>query len=369
MIFRINDYFFDTSCCILYPSDIEKNKILEFIEDFEKNFDKTRKILFSKDASNNINTRIAFDSCGVMPTYNCNLHCKYCAYSSGENKYNIDVNLNAAKIFLEDMIKRKAYESFATQDAKPLHIDFTGGGEPTYNWNLFCNIVFFAKYTCAKYDVAYTIGMTTNGVLSDEQLDFIINNFNKVMISYDGLPSIQEQNRNQQEKITKVIENSISKLASSEVELMIRTSIWYKDIHLLTDMFNYINGLLGRDGNAVWSIYPIENEGRALKSDFDFRISSLKDLLEFYLDTQNRLSRETMKIGITKIELPIFIKNICNIFCGAIDVVAPWLLPNGEIVTCVASPMGKVVIGKIEENKITNYEKYYDKLLEVTKKI
>src|SRR5699024_1788038 len=98
-----------------------------------------------------------------------------------------------------------------------------------------------------------------------EQCDFLVEHFSTIMVSYDGMPSIQNKNRTTVHKIgtSAVVERSIERFSESEVDLTIRTTIWQDDFQHMTEMADYILGKF--NGNFEWSIRPIIPVGRALK--------------------------------------------------------------------------------------------------------
>lgn len=98
-------------------------------------------------------------------------------------------------MFIKDIIKKRTIKKLLTKKNDPLIINFTGGGEPTYEWDLLKNAVAFVRRQCADNNIPLYLKMTTNGMLSNEQIKFISENFNELMISYDGLSEIQNSNR------------------------------------------------------------------------------------------------------------------------------------------------------------------------------
>ncbi len=124
-------------------------------------------------------------------TTTCNLRCTYCYASAGDTAAK-SMSLETAKRgidFVAQNAARKGLESF--------EINYHGGGEPTGNWRVMTDSLAYAQ---AK---AVAMGLTpphassaSNGVLRDDQIDWIIDNLNGgVSLSFDGLPSVHDRHR------------------------------------------------------------------------------------------------------------------------------------------------------------------------------
>jgi len=72
---------------------------------------------------------------------------------------------------------------------------FHGGGEPTVNWRTLTQATEYAQQRADALDLDVRITTATNGVLSDEKIDWIIAHLDGVSLSCDGLPSTQDTHR------------------------------------------------------------------------------------------------------------------------------------------------------------------------------
>lgn len=130
----------------------------------------------------------------LVLTENCNLRCKYCVYS---DMYPEQVNYSQQKMTFD--VAKKAIDHFkdlyeARKDhglkKKPI-ISFYGG-EPFLEFQLIKQIVKYCKEI--HFDVSY--GSTTNAtIMTDEIINFIIENNVFLAISLDGDKASQNRNR------------------------------------------------------------------------------------------------------------------------------------------------------------------------------
>ncbi len=133
-----------------------------------------------QDALENIN-QITFET-----TEKCNLRCKYCSYSDLYNDFakrkNQNMPFETAKttidyfnIFWEN-ISSKSYNSL-------LYISFYGG-EPLINFEFIQKVVKYLRSLKIKRQLQFSI--TTNALLINKYIDFLVENEFNILISIDG---------------------------------------------------------------------------------------------------------------------------------------------------------------------------------------
>jgi len=119
----------------------------------------------------------------------CNLRCTYCYASAGDTP---------TRFMTEDVARRGIAYVASNAHRKGLSsfdVTFHGGGEPTVNWRIMTRSLAFARERAGELGLAVRGFSATNGVLTDEQTDWIIANLNAVSVSFDGLPQTHDQNR------------------------------------------------------------------------------------------------------------------------------------------------------------------------------
>lgn len=128
-------------------------------------------------------SEVCEESVGLLMTYRCNLDCKYCYIHTKHNK---DMSLDMAKSIIEPFLMKKA---------GPVDITFMGG-ETLLAIDVIRPLVEWTKLN--KWNRKYRFLGSTNGTLLTEELKQWFTENKKFVIlglSYDGLPSVQVNNR------------------------------------------------------------------------------------------------------------------------------------------------------------------------------
>lgn len=114
-------------------------------------------------------------------TEDCNLSCEYCAYSKYYNFSNQrekkDISWNVVKISLDYIFEYKRNNS-------NLHVNFYGG-EPLLKVGIIKQTVDYCNSYLEK-NIHFSYGFTTNGLLLKNNIDFLIKNKFRILISLDG---------------------------------------------------------------------------------------------------------------------------------------------------------------------------------------
>lgn len=119
----------------------------------------------------------------------CNLRCMYCYASAG------DTPLKSMKMEVAgrgiDFVSANAVK----RGLLALEIAFHGGGEPTVNWNTMTEAMDYARKRARSLGLQVHASSATNGVLNDEQINWIIENLAGVSLSFDGMPEMHDVHR------------------------------------------------------------------------------------------------------------------------------------------------------------------------------
>ncbi|WP_213232767.1 radical SAM protein [Caballeronia sp. NK8] len=121
-------------------------------------------------------------------TTGCNLRCVYCYARAGEKSRTMPFSLARAAI---EFVATNAIR----QNAPSFGITFHGEGEPTYEWQLFRQVVEYAETVAHQLALGVTFAMTTNALWGRAQRAFIVDRFSDLSISLDGLPEVQAAQR------------------------------------------------------------------------------------------------------------------------------------------------------------------------------
>ena len=124
-------------------------------------------------------------------TQNCNLRCSYCPYS--ENSDYVNRHHNKGTMPLSTALSAIDYYFEHSKNSKRHHVSFYGG-EPLLEIKLIQQIVRYIQKNYPHIDVAYPI--TTNAtLLTNEVIDFLVENHFSITISLDGPQEYHDQHR------------------------------------------------------------------------------------------------------------------------------------------------------------------------------
>ena len=121
----------------------------------------------------------------LLMTNRCNLRCVYCYAAAGEMNFQ-DMSRNTA-FHAVDIVYRNAVE----KGNPGFELVFHGGGEPCENWEVLKKSVHYAR----KKDLKANISMSSNGIWTNEQQDFLLDNLDGLSLSFDGTKEIQNRQR------------------------------------------------------------------------------------------------------------------------------------------------------------------------------
>ena len=118
----------------------------------------------------------------------CNLQCRYCysAPSGGDSAFLSSEAVEAAA--------RTVAESCAARN-RPLTVAFHGGGEPTWNPAHLRHLLAIAQTVAREQTVELRTYLATNGVVAEEEAQWLAQNIDQIGLSCDGPPRIQDVQR------------------------------------------------------------------------------------------------------------------------------------------------------------------------------
>ncbi len=123
----------------------------------------------------------------ITPTLNCNHNCIYChAKSRPEGEKGVSMDRNTARSVVDFIFQ---------SPSKELTIEFQGG-EPLLNFNIVRYIVEYSKQLNKIHskDVQYVL-VTNLTLMTEEILDYLIDNDFRICTSFDGPERIHSKNR------------------------------------------------------------------------------------------------------------------------------------------------------------------------------
>jgi len=125
----------------------------------------------------------------LLLTTACNLRCSYCYASTGETRAE-QMSLETARSGI-DYVSRNALR----RGAGTFSISYHGGGEPTRNFAVLGGSLAYAHEVARRGGLECRSSICTNGVLPDDQIDWIVSHVSGATVSFDGLPEVHDRHR------------------------------------------------------------------------------------------------------------------------------------------------------------------------------
>lgn len=278
----------------------------------------------------------------LFPTNQCNLRCKYCYASAGEKKPMV-MDWHYAVSAIDSLV-----QNAKTLNVKQINVGFHGGGEPLFPWALIKRIVLYAEEKTKENDLNLAVYSATNGLLSENQLEWIIQHFINLNISFDGLPQVQDYHRPlpDGQGSFKFVDRTLKFLDKHNFNYGIRSTISEFNIDLMEESLDFIV-----NNYKAQSIHfePVFQCGRC-KTNTEFNVN-----MDKFAESFQKCSEKARKLGVRFIYSGCRIETLSNTFCGvARDNFA--VTPDGYLTPCfettsIEDPKSeKLFFGKINEN-------------------
>ena len=120
-------------------------------------------------------------------TDRCNLHCRYCAYADlyqgFDQRNNVDLPFHKAKLIIDYLQNLWSENRFQDME-KTLTISFYGG-EPLLNMGFIKNVIEYVE-KLPQTGRVFKYSMTTNAMLLNRHMDYLVEKNFALLISLDG---------------------------------------------------------------------------------------------------------------------------------------------------------------------------------------
>ena len=276
-------------------------------------------------------------------TLTCNAKCKHCGSSAEKKKYDGELKTDEIKA---------AFKQIANDmDASKILINVTGG-EPLTRSDL-CEVMEYASK-----DLGYHWGMTTNGILlNDENIEKLKKaNMETVSISIDGLKETHDRFRGVPGSY-EIILNNIKKLKEANFVKHIQvTTVFHKEnINQLDKLYEVMLGL----GLNWWRLVSMDPIGRANENnELLLDGKEIKQLLDFIKSKKKdkRLELTYGCPGFLGLEYEKEVRKHYFYCKTGINVAS--ILYNGDLFVCPNVPRKKELIqGNIKKD---NFKEVWD---------
>jgi uncharacterized protein len=252
----------------------------------------------------------------LLLTTACNLNCVYC-YAEANRSTNTNVIIEKLNIFLDSV----------PTDINSLNIEFHGG-EPTV---AFIQMRKAHELISQKFPNS-TFMIQTNGVFSEEILDWLTNNKVTINFSIDGTEDIHNAQRpaiNKRTNSFKELHTNINKAQQKETGTACIVTITEYNLNKMKDIYYYLK----ENKFKYIKFNPLLKEGRALNSDEDTTTPPdldvfAKNLAEISLSAfQDKIIIDSDMLPNVHTRQPSFAR--CGAVCNQTTI-----CPDGEIIAC-----------------------------------
>lgn len=257
----------------------------------------------------------------LFPTSDCGLRCVYCYASAGVMPKVMDFSVAKAAVNL-------IINNALAVGNKSVSISFHGGGEPLYGASrvLVCDVVAYAKNVALDKGLKISFSCATNGVLSKNTLNWIAENINRLNLSVDGPPDIQDIQRplKNGQGSSRFVENTIAFLEEKKVSYGIRSTITRSSVNRLMEIVEYLHRIAL---SASLHLEPLFSCGRCVTTG-----TEAPDQYEF---TEAFLKAKDLAdtLGIELYNSGAAVDKCDEYFCGAARgnfCITPW----GNVTSC-----------------------------------
>jgi len=173
----------------------------------------------------------------IFNTSDCSMRCTYCYGNAGCNVKVIDqrIALAAIDFIISNTIKHGGKKS--------VHVGFHGGGEPLFGkgFEIAKLSVAYTKQRCQELGLKCDFSTGTNGVLSHDQLNWIVGNLKRATVSLDGPPEFQDVQRPLRtgKPSSPYVLRAIKFLAEHNFRFGLRATITKESVRFLKEIADY----------------------------------------------------------------------------------------------------------------------------------
>ncbi len=274
----------------------------------------------------------------LLLTNQCQLRCTYCYAAAGEApRQELALEPGCAAI---DYV----FETAVELNRPEFEVSFHGGGEPTYAWQVLQQCTAYAR----QKPLPAKITLTSNGVWSEAQCDWIAANLDGLSLSVDGAPATQDRQRplRSGQGSSPYVMNTINALDRRAFPYGIRltaTPPW-----TLADDVRFLCTATGCQSMQVEPAFNTKRGGHTEPdaSEIEGFVAAFLDAFEIAQQSGRRLLYSGARLGL-----------VTTVFCTA-PYSALIVNANGDLVACYevagdTHPLAQMsVIGHIEDGQV-----------------
>lgn len=193
--------------------------------------------------------------------HDCNLSCKYC-FAKDSRILRPAITKKEIPGFVQAI---RAGASFVAEQClankRPFFFGFQGDGEPLMQFDLLQRLYKVCLTICDQYSLQHFAFITSNGTMGDYQYQWLANHFNRVCISMDGPPRIQNTNRPMQngKPTHNSVKHAVDILRAEGCFPVCRTTVTAKNVETLPETVRYLCQEMGFEEIQLEPVYRFNN--------------------------------------------------------------------------------------------------------------
>ncbi len=267
----------------------------------------------------------------LFPTNNCNLRCSYCYAFGGEGGGNGEpitrMDLRCAQRAI-DLVAQNALERRDEGDGTHnFLVSIHGNGEPFCAFDLIQEIVWYGQDVSEQLDIPVVFNAATNGVLTEEQIDFVVANFGSINVSFDGLPAFQDANRPTAggKGSFEAVDRTMRRLAEAGVGFGVRTTVTDVMVDAMPDIVEFVAS--NYPGIEQLHFEPVWECGRCKTSSNVMPTSEV--FVRRYLESLRVAEERGVRLVFSGARQDVLADTFCKVSSGSFTVT-----PTGDVTAC-----------------------------------
>ena len=255
----------------------------------------------------------------------CNLKCSYCPGRKEIRKkteLDFDILKQGIRIVARNCIRL----------GRPMTVVFHGWGEPTFDFARLQKARNLVERETSTYRLKTFCYIATNGVMSSEVARYIAENFDRVGLSCDGPPKIQNAQRTLQKRneTSPFVERTARILRGHRTRFTVRTTITRATMTRQQEIAKYIAKKLG----------PQEIRFEAAYGSNQFRAEDAVVFFQHFQKAKLAVKAEGIPMGLSGSRLNEIHGPDCNIFKNVLN-----LTPGNAASACFLHDSAEYIIG------------------------
>jgi uncharacterized protein len=296
-------------------------------------------------------------SVSLFFTGKCSMRCTYCYASAGET------NNELKKEYIDAAITEIISNALST-GKKSITVNYHGGGDIGVVWDLVEETTSYILKKTNENGIEAKISAGLNGILSDYQRDWVVNNLNSATISIDGYEEIQNRQRplkNGRPSFA-IVHDTLKYFDHHGFNYAIRSTATSESIRELEKIIAFF---CNNYKVKKIKVEPVFIQGRALKNGV--MMPSESEFVKFFLKAQKVAESHKRSLLYSGARFDV----VSNKFCMAAGS-SFGVTPDGFITSCYevlnkSDPASDTFFyGKIADNQVKIFPEKLEKLASLT---